>query len=112
VPADVPLQQRKKAAHRAAFLTVFTAQNCAAARLLHLAFFIRHVLAHDWVVFGEFQFFRHGPRVFLGHIEMTGIGGAYQFDANGRGFSHRSNPFLLVRRPPPFGCAASNGAGK
>jgi hypothetical protein len=63
--------------------------------LLDLGFLELDMLTHDRVIFAKRHLFGDVARVFLGHIEKTGVSGADQLDLD-RGWL-RHGPFLLFK---------------
>jgi hypothetical protein len=57
-------------------------------RLFYFRFLEGHMLAHDRVVFTEFQLFGLGPRIFLCHIIESGPGGTDEADQYGVRLGH------------------------
>ena len=60
--------------------------------LFNLGFLEFYVTAGNRIVFLQREFFRRVPRILLGHIEVSGVGGAHQTDFDGSGLSHCPGP--------------------
>jgi hypothetical protein len=67
--------------------------------LLDLGFLERDVLARDGIIFLERKLVSLGARVFLSHIEITGIGGRLELDLDHIAFGHAKSPELRAVSP-------------
>jgi hypothetical protein len=78
----------KKAARKSGFVVE---TGCPA--LLYLAFFEDDVLARNRVVLPKFKLLGLGAGILLGHVEVTGIRRAHEFDLDGVALGHENLPF-------------------
>jgi hypothetical protein len=78
------MPQNKKAARMPMRLVgwYLVCREGGSSALLDLGFLEFHMLAYDRVIFVQFQLGGLRARVFLGHVEVTGIRGRDQLDLN------------------------------
>jgi hypothetical protein len=60
--------------------------------LFYFAFTEDHMLARPWVIFFQLKLFRLGAWILFGHVEITSVGCAYEFNLKGRWLSHEHTP--------------------
>ena len=64
--------------------------------LLYFGFLENHVLTYDRVVLLQLKFLGLRSRIFLGHIEVSGVSGADELDQNCCGLGHGRSPLVKV----------------